>query len=290
VATRPVLTSSQNPRFRAALALRDAGQRRARRLTLVDGPREISRALAAGARVVEAWVAPAPPAGDAGTEELVVALRASGADIVEAAPGLVGRLAYGDRSVGPVAVVEPPARRPDDLRLPSEPLVVILEGVEKPGNLGAIARSADGAGADALVVADATTDPWHPNAVRASLGTVFSLPIATAGTPDVQDWLRRLGLRVVLARVDAALPYHAADLVGGVALVLGSEARGLSVAWDEPGADGGPRALAVRIPMLGAADSLNVSTAAAVLLYEARRQRDAAAGRAVRRAPARRPG
>jgi TrmH family RNA methyltransferase len=145
--------------------------------------------------------------------------------------------------------------------------VGVVEAVEKPGNLGAVVRSADGAGLDALLVADPRADPWNPNAIRASLGTVFSVPLAVAGAGRVLEHLRELGIRVVAARVQAAIPYTEADLTGGVAIVLGSEADGLTDAWD------GPDVTAIGIPMLGVADSLNVSVSAAILFYEARRQR-----------------
>jgi TrmH family RNA methyltransferase len=143
----------------------------------------------------------------------------------------------------------------------------VVEGVEKPGNLGAILRSADGAGLDAVVAADPRTDLYNPNAIRASLGTIFSLPLATASSAETLAWLRAHGIRTVVARVDATLLHTEADLRGPLAIVLGSEALGLTEAWSGPGV------VAVRVPMLGVADSLNVAAAAAVLFYEARRQR-----------------
>jgi tRNA G18 (ribose-2'-O)-methylase SpoU len=148
-----------------------------------------------------------------------------------------------------------------------QPLLAVLEGVEKPGNLGAVLRSADGAAVQALVAADARTDLYNPNAIRASLGTIFTLPVCAATAGETLDWLRRHGLAIVAARVDAAVPYTKADFRRPTAIVLGSEAEGLSACWS--GADVTP----VCLPMLGAADSLNVSAAAAVLFYEARRQR-----------------
>ena len=145
--------------------------------------------------------------------------------------------------------------------------MVVVEGVEKPGNLGAVLRSADGAGADAVIAADPRTDLFNPNAVRASQGTVFAVPVAGAPSAEVRTWLRRAGVRVLAARVGGAVSYVDADLRGPLAIVLGSEASGLSDAWS------GGDVAAIGLPMLGVADSLNVSIAAAVLLYEARRQR-----------------
>lgn len=273
-AARPILTSAANPRLRAAAALRDRRDRVRTGRLLVDGAREVARALDAGVTLVEVFVAEGP-AGDA--EIAAVAARAAGLGVplVPIAPDLLARLAYGERASGIVAVaVAPDTSLATLVGLPAEaPLVGVLEGVEKPGNLGAVCRSADGAGLDALIAAGGTAvgsaDPWNPNAVRASLGTVFTLPLAVATTADVRAWLHERGLRVVAARVDGSVLYTEADLRGPVALVLGSEAHGLTAEWSS--GDGA----AVRLPMRGRADSLNVAAAAAVLFYEARRQRDA---------------
>jgi TrmH family RNA methyltransferase len=151
--------------------------------------------------------------------------------------------------------------------------VAVVEGVEKPGNLGALLRSADGAGVDAVIVSDPVSDVWNPNAVRASLGTIFSLPLAVCDAAEAASFLRERGVGIVAARVDAAVDYDEVDLSGALAIVVGAEATGLTDAWS------GPDVTAVRIPMLGLADSLNVSVSAAVLLYEARRQRRASAQR-----------
>ena len=273
-ASPPTLTSTANPRFRAALSLRDRRERARHGRLLVDGVREVARALDAGVALVEVFVAPGTfpePALDA-----VVARAAGlGVPVVPVTADLLTRLAYGERASGIVAVANAPATSLEALRLPAvAPIVGVLEDVEKPGNLGAVCRSADGAGLDALIAASTTAvpaDPWNPNAVRASLGTVFTLPLAVGSTANVLAWLRHRGLRAVAARVDGSVPYTEADLRGPVALVLGSEATGLTDAWS--GAD----LTAVRLPMRGRADSLNVAAAAAVLFYEARRQRDAGA-------------
>jgi TrmH family RNA methyltransferase len=261
-----LITSSHNPRFRHAVALRSARERRERGLMLVDGVREIVRAIDSGVKVVEAWVTPDRLDGPDG-QDVLERLRSAGVELIETPPELLDRLTYGDRNEGVVVIAEPPDTTLDALHLPDQPLVAVIEGVEKPGNLGAILRSADGAGVNAVVVADPATDPWNPNAIRASLGTVFSLPIAVATAAETFDWLRGQGIRAVAALVDAPLAYTDADLSGPVAIVLGSEAGGLSEVWRT--ADVTP----VRVPMLGAADSLNVSVTAAILFYEALRQR-----------------
>jgi RNA methyltransferase, TrmH family len=269
-----VLTSAANPRLRAAVALRDRRDRVRTGRLLVDGAREVSRALDTGVALVEAFVA-AGPAPDADVAAVTARVAALGVPLVSIAPELLARLAYGERSSGIVAVATAPGTSLSGLGLPEvTPLVGVLEDVEKPGNLGAVCRSADGAGLDALVAARgsaAAADPWNPNAVRASLGTVFTVPIAVAATADVLAWLRDRGLRVVAARIDASVDYTDVDLTGPVALVLGSEAYGLTAAWS------GSDVIAVRLPMRGRVDSLNVAAAAAILFYEARRQRDVGA-------------
>jgi RNA methyltransferase, TrmH family len=272
-----VLTSPKNPRVRAAAALRERAAREETGLTIVDGVRELARALAGGAAVVEVFVDDARL--DAAGRAAVTRAAASGASVVRVSVEVLARLAYGDRSEGVVATVRIPDLSLDALTLPEQPLVVVVEGVEKPGNLGAVLRSADAAGATAVIAADPRTDLFNPNAIRASLGTLFTVPVAAGSSDVVRTRLARDGLAIVTARVDAAQTYTDVDLRGPLAIVLGSEAVGLTAAWDGDGVT------PIRLPMLGVADSLNVSIAAAVLLFEARRQRDsgvrpAAPGRA----------
>lgn len=263
----PVVSSPKNPRVRAAAELRDRRARDATGLTIVDGTRELERALAGGARVVEVFAD--EERLSPGAAAVVALARGAGALFVPVTGPVLDRLAYGDRSEGVVATVAIPDLSLATLRLPPAALVVVLEGVEKPGNLGAVLRSADAAGADAVIAADPRTDLFNPNAVRASLGTVFTVPIAAAPSTMVREHLGAAGIRIIAARVEGAVPYTDLDLRGPVALVLGSEADGLTGAW------AGDDVVAASLPMLGVADSLNVSITAAVLLYEARRQRGA---------------
>jgi TrmH family RNA methyltransferase len=265
--TTPVdIASAANPRVKAAVRLRDRRERDRTGRTIVDGAREILNALDGGARVIEAYVyEPLVTSLDARTA--VVRLRDGGATVLTMSAATFERVAFGERSDGVVTIVEMPATDIDRLRLPSDPLLLVVEAVEKPGNLGAIVRTADGAGADAVIAASPITDVFNPNAIRASLGTVFAVPVAAAPTADVLAWLRRVPVRIVAARVDAQALYTHVDLRGPVGIVVGNEAGGLSAAWSASDVD------AVRLPMLGEADSLNVSAAAAILLYEARRQR-----------------
>jgi RNA methyltransferase, TrmH family len=263
---RPILTSTANPRIKATAALRERRERDRTGLTLVDGAREVRRAIEAGASVTEAFVCEPLLAG-ADARIALDRLRGEAVTIESVSETVFAKLAFGDRAEGIVAVVRIPSLELGDLTVPANPLIVVIEGIEKPGNVGAVLRSVDGAGADALIGADPGTDLFNPNAIRASAGTCFGVPLAAGSSSAVQAWLRERGLRIVTARVDADRVYTEADLAGGVAIVLGAEADGLSDAWSGPGFE------AVRLPMLGMADSLNISVTAAVLLYEARRQR-----------------
>jgi TrmH family RNA methyltransferase len=206
----------------------------------------------------------------AGSESLWQSLQATGAERIEVSPAVFAKLAYGDRGEGLISTAAAPACSLAALMLEAAPLVVVLAGVEKPGNVGAVLRSADGAGASAVIVADGGTDLFNPNAIRASLGAIFTVPLAAATSADTLAWLRRQELTMFAARVDGAICYSEARLSGPTALVLGSEAEGLSDIWR------GDDVQSVALPMLGVVDSLNVSVTAAVLLYEARRQREEA--------------
>ena len=269
--TRPLLTSTANPRIKAAVALRDRRERDRTGLTLVDGSREVRRSLEGGASIVEAFICEPLLAGE-DARAVVNRLAANGVSVHLVTESVMARVSFGERAEGVVAVARIPSLELADLALRDNPLVVVVEGVEKPGNVGAVLRSADGAGADAVLAADARTDLYNPNVIRASLGTVFGVPTASASTGAMLDWLRDHGLRVIAARVDAERLYSDVDLTGPLAIAVGAETDGLSAAWSGTGIE------AVRLPMLGIADSLNVSATAAILLYEARRQRGLPSG------------
>lgn len=263
----PLITSRQNQRVKDAVRLRTGRNRQRAGRFLIDGAREIQRALDAGIRPREAFVRQ-PLDDEPGALKALNALRSTDTEILFVTPAVYEKLCFGDREdAGIVVVAESPDRRLTQLRLPDEPLVAVLEGIEKPGNLGAILRSADAAGVDAVVVADARTDLFNPNTIRASLGTVFRESVVTATSTEAIAGLRERHFRIIAARPDAELLYTMADFRGSVAIVLGSEVEGLSDQWRELETD------TVRLPMRGVADSLNVSTAAAVLFYEALRQR-----------------
>jgi len=267
----PTLASPSNPRIKSAAALRDRRERDATGLTLVDGARELRRALESGVEVVEAFVCEPLLAGEDARAALD-ALQARAVPVTTTTEAAFAKVAFGDRAEGLVAVIRAPSLGLDDLDLPAEPLIVVIESVEKPGNIGAVLRSADGAGVDAVIAASPRTDLANPNVIRASAGTIFAVTLAAAPTEEVLAWLRGRGVRMVAARVDAGRPYTDTHLTGSIAIVVGSEAEGLSDAWLASDIE------SIHLPMLGIADSLNVSVSAAVLVYEARRQRG---GRAV---------
>jgi TrmH family RNA methyltransferase len=265
------ITSTRNPRVRAALELSTARGRERRGAFAVEGAREIGRALASGLRPVEAfWLAgdSLSPAASAVVARLQDRPGLAGHEVSAA---VFDRLVVRQGSDGVYAVF---ARSPQvglaGLRLPGAPLLLAVQGVEKPGNLGALLRVADGAGGHAVVVLDGTVDPVSPNVIRASLGTVFAVPVVAATSVELRAWCTERGIAVYAAALaDRARPYTAVDYTGPAAVLLGSEAHGLTPYWLDA-ADA-----VVQIPMHGVADSLNVATAGAVLLYEAVRQRSA---------------
>jgi RNA methyltransferase, TrmH family len=266
----PHITSVHNPRIKAAMKLRDRRERVGRQRFLIDGRREIERAIAGGIEIEEAFVA----ASFAGTSEedsslnsLVESLAQRGTQIFTTAATPLARLAFGERDEGMVAVARAPQRGLAELALPPNPLVAVIEGIEKPGNVGAVLRSADAAGVSAVIVADGGTDLYNPNAIRASLGAIFTLPVVAAASSEALAWLRERKFAILAARVDGAIDYSQANYAGPTAIVLGSEAHGLSPLWQSD--DITP----IKLPMHGVVDSLNVSATAAVLFYEAGRRR-----------------
>jgi TrmH family RNA methyltransferase len=285
-----LITSLQNPRVKAAVQLRLARERQKQRRIIIDGARELIRALKAGVELVEVFVCEelctsdecrqllaslAKPVAHGNVPSKHPAIHTSHSALFYVSPAVFAKLAFGDRAEGVVAIAKTPSKALASLTLPSNPLVAVLEGVEKPGNVGAVLRSADAAGVSALVIADGGTDLYNPNTIRASLGTIFALPVCATSSAEALAWLRQQGLVIYAASVDAALEYTQADFTQPCAIVLGSEADGLSDRWrPKPGSVGSVSAITpIKLPMLGVADSLNISAAAAVLFYEALRQR-----------------
>jgi len=261
------ITSSQNPRVKAAARLREHAGRREQQRIIIDGEREILQAHRARVRFVEVFFNPARC-----NPTLLTMLTASAANdtaFIEVPDVVLEKIAFGSRNEGIVVVAVTPDRSLETLRVsPSaNPLVLILEDVEKPGNVGAILRTASAAGVDALISVGKSSDLDNPNTIRASLGTSFLVPCCTSSVEAVKPWVLERGLTICAAKVDAPTTHFEFDFTQPTALVLGSEAHGLSAKW------AGEAIQSVRIPLSGFADSLNVSVAAAVLVYEALRQR-----------------
>lgn len=265
-----VLSSVQNEHVRNVLKLEKRRARDAERVTIVEGAREVARALAAGVVPVEAYVCPTlvvEPDAAAALAQLEVLDAARRTHLFIVTEEIFARLAVREASGGLLLLIPYVARMLAEIPMSAPAFLAVIEGVEKPGNLGAILRTADAAGVDGVIVNAGATDIHNPNVVRASLGTLFSVPICEATPEETVAHLRALRVRTVAAVPDAALRYTSAEMRGPVAIIMGSEAYGLSQAWREA-AD-----LLVSIPMHGAADSLNLATATALMLYEVVRQR-----------------
>jgi TrmH family RNA methyltransferase len=263
------ITSVQNPRIKAVAKLRDRREREARGQFQINGAREIRRAIEARWPLVEVFVCPERCTSDE-SRRAVAQLPGLPTRVTHVSPDVFARMAYGDRDDGLLAVATARSLALADLQLPDNPVVAVLDGVEKPGNVGAILRTADASGVSAVIVAGGTSDLFNPNCVRASLGTLFTVPVCTVGRAETLAFLRERKLAIFAARVDAQRDYTNVDYSRGCALVLGNEAAGLGAEWLAEDV------VAVRIPMRGIADSLNVSGSAAVLFYEALRQRTTA--------------
>jgi TrmH family RNA methyltransferase len=262
------ITSVQNSRVKRTVKLqRKASVRREEGLTVIEGAREVCRAIENGWQPVELWLCPAL----GGTEQKLFQNLGKTTESrlirFHCSENVFLKITYRENPDGVLAVGPLVGRSLDELNLPENPLLLIAEGLEKPGNLGALLRTADGAGADAVIICDPATDLNNPNVIRASIGTLFYLPVAEAASTDALSFLRQKGIRILSAVPEADTVYTDLDLTGPVAVAVGAEDRGLSRIW-ETQADWN-----AKIPMLGKNDSLNVSVSAAIVLYEAVRQR-----------------
>lgn len=265
------LTSRQNPRLKAAAALSRHRERASSGLFLLEGAREIAKALARGYQVLDCFYCTEliSPKAYAILGELRAGI--SSIRFHEVGTDAFARIAVREGSDGLVLIAKQKPHGPESLALTSKSLVLAVEAIEKPGNLGALLRTADGAGFDAVIVLGEQFDLYSPHVIRSSLGTVFSLNIATIDVGSLRGLAKEHQLKVFAAALaDGAKDFASADFTQGAIILLGSEAEGLS-----------PEALAaaddkIIIPMCGSADSLNVGAAGAVLMYEARRQRRAA--------------
>lgn len=264
-----VICSMQNAKVKRLLLLQQkaAGRRRAG-LFVVEGQRETARCIKAGFEIDSAFVCPQHFTGDEVLTPVLSALEERNRLFV-VSPEVYERMAYRGSTEGIVVEVRCRDTRLDELTLNEDALVVVLEGVEKPGNVGAVLRSADAAGVDAVIVCDPRTDLYNPNLIRSSVGGFFSVPCVACSTEVCIDFLKTRNIQILTAQLQDSHRYYDTDMKRATALVMGTEATGLTDSWRKA-ADAH-----IRIPMLGSVDSLNVSVSAAILMYEAVRQRQA---------------
>lgn len=260
------IESSQNPRVKTALKLRKRKGRREAGQTLVEGYREILRATENGWTFIELYFCPELYL-DPGAIHLTSIIQTSGIPAFQCSEAVFRKMSYRDAPDGLMARSPLVGKTLDELTLSEKPLLLIAENLEKPGNLGTILRTADATGVDAVIVCGHKTDINNPNVIRASIGTLFFIPIVEASTEETLQWLGKQDIQSIAAIPDAEQEYTGADMRGGTAIVVGSEDEGLTPKWLTDAT------LKTSIPMHGKNDSLNVSTAAAILLYEAIRQR-----------------
>ena len=262
-----MLTSVRNPRVKDVVKLRNRRHRDRERRFVVEGARELSCAMDSNLRLATLYYCEELLAD--GGRSVVERIAATEAACQPTSRAVFERMSYRHTPDGVLGVAPMPDLELGRLPETDNALWLVAAAIEKPGNLGAMLRTADAAGVAGMIVADPTTDVFNPNVVRASTGTLFSVPVAAASVDEVRAWLERHRIRTVAGRPDADVDYTQADLCGAVAIVVGSEHQGLGAAWSVPGAE------SVRIPMSGRADSINAAMAATVLLFEARRQRHA---------------
>ena len=268
-----IITSVQNARIKHVVALQQKSSlRREEGLFVVEGQREIEHCIACGYKIVDVFTVLSEESAPSGRAD---GLQLTGDySVTTTTRQVYEKMAYRGSTEGIIAIAKCKEHSLSSLLLPpssflenQNPLIVVLESVEKPGNLGAILRTAEAAGVDAVIVCDPLTDLYNPNLIRASIGGVFSVPVAVCNSKECIDFLKKRKIRILTAQLQDSYDYYDYDMQGATAIVMGTESTGLTPQWREA-ADAH-----IRIPMLGRLDSLNVSVSAAILMYEAVRQR-----------------
>ncbi len=259
------ITSAQNPKIRTLLALQEKSkERRKNGLFVVEGRRELLHCVEAGYKPHTIFFCPEIIS----TGDFDEIADKCDCNYIEIPQHLYDKVAYRGGTEGVIAELHCKEMSLDALNLKENPLVVVLESVEKPGNLGAVLRSADASGVDAVIVCDPLTDMYNPNLIRSSIGAIFTVPAAAATSEETIAWLKTKGIKIYTAQLQDSEWYYDTDMKGGTAIVMGTEATGLTDCWRKA-ADAH-----IKIPMLGKLDSLNVSVSAAILMFEAVRQRN----------------
>ncbi len=259
--TKLLISSTQNPKVKHLLALQQKSQlRRKEGLIVVEGARELGHCIDAGLKPKTIFYCPALFNIDK--------LSTNDAQLIEVSQEVYDKIAYRGSTEGVIAIVQGHQLTLNELKLGENPLIIVLEGVEKPGNIGAVLRSADAAQATAVIVCDPLTDLYNPNLIRSSIGAIFTVPCVACSSDECIEFLKTNNITILTAQLQDSELYYNTDMRQGTAIVMGTEATGLTNAWREA-ADAH-----IRIPMKGALDSLNVSVSAAILLFEAVRQRE----------------
>lgn len=266
------ITSAQNPKIKDLLALQEKSkERRKKGLFVVEGRRELLHCIEAGYEPFTLFIC-RDIISEKDYAEIIAATEnlnlVKECQAIEIPQHLYDKVAYRGGTEGVIAELHCKEHSLESLMLKENPLVVILESVEKPGNLGAVLRSADAAGADAVIVCDPLTDLYNPNLIRSSIGGIFTVQTAAASSEDTISWLKERNIKIYTAQLQDSEWYYDTDMKTGTAIVMGTEATGLTEVWRKA-ADAH-----IKIPMLGKLDSLNVSVSAAILMYEAIRQRN----------------
>ncbi len=256
------ITSTQNPKVKSLLALEKPRERRKQQLFVIEGSKEIGLALEAGYKIGNIFFC-----DEIITEQEVSRLFSDDKLLIPVSKDVFDKIAVRENSGGMIAVAEQKLHTLDQLTLSKNPLVLVLESVEKPGNLGAILRTADASGVDAVIICDPQTDFYNPNVIRSSIGCIFTKQVAAATSEETIDWLKKNKIAIYCTYLKASKSYHLTDYTKPSAIVMGTEATGLSEIWVN-NSDAN-----IIIPMQGKIDSMNVSTAAAVVVFEAKRQR-----------------
>ncbi len=254
-----MITSKTNPKIKNVVKLQKSSERREQNRIIIEGRREIERAVACGFVIDTLFIC------NELLQEQDIRIKAN--VIEEVTLEVFEKIAYREGSDGLLAVTIPKYADLKDFKPKKNPLIIVLETVEKPGNLGAVMRTADAAGVDAVIIADPRTDLFNPNAIRASIGTIFSVPLFACSSEECIKWLRANNIKIYCTYLKASIDYLEADFRQGSAIVMGTEATGISDIWVEAADQN------LIIPMNGIADSLNVSVTTAIVVFEAIRQR-----------------
>jgi RNA methyltransferase, TrmH family len=262
---KTVITSPKNPRIRELIDLQKPRHRKESGLIIIEGLKEAKMAVSAGVEIHSVFFC----------KELIQDINTlpfkfnpnAGYEMTEVSKAVYAKIAYRENSSGFILTATRPERKLQDLRLSEKPLVIVLENVEKPGNLGAVLRTADAAGVDAVLVCDSQTDLYNPNVIRASLGCIFSVPVVSCSSTEARQWMEVNGIKAFVTSLEASRPYTECDFKSASAIVMGSEDRGVSEYWKKHSFQN------MIIPMQGRVDSMNISVSSAIIVFEALRQR-----------------